>query len=107
MSLFQCDICGCVENTALSSQGIGKFMIKHFDWSDIEDRKGKMLCSACGPKKYSDLTSTKLGEWHGEFERIYLPMGKFKTNRIGNLENIKTGDTDYMKHKITKPGTVS
>ena len=100
MSLFQCENCGCVENTALASQGIGKWMNKYFDWSGIKDREGKLLCSACGPTKYSDGTHTELGKWHNQFDREYLPIGKFKTNKVGNLECIATGDDCYKNYVI-------
>ena len=47
MSLFQCEVCGCVENTALASQGCScAGIIDCFDWKGFEGRKGKMLCSA-------------------------------------------------------------
>jgi hypothetical protein len=50
MSLFQCQNCGCVENTALSSQGFR--WIELFDWTGIEVRRSNLLlCSACGPSK--------------------------------------------------------
>lgn len=90
MSLFQCENCGCVENTALSMQGFKGFE-KWFDWAGIEDRKGKKICSACGPE---------FREWHGKFKRVFLPLGMFKTNRVGNLEHIETGEEDYRKHEI-------
>jgi len=99
MSLFQCEHCGCAENTALSLQGT-KGIDDWFDWTGIEDRKGKLLCSACGPPKDEDGDDTKLGTWHGEFERVFLPMGEFKTNREGNLEHVKTGSTDFRKFAI-------
>jgi len=41
-----------------------------------------MLCSACDPS---------IREWHGEFDRLYLPKGEFCTNAQGNLEHIATG----------------
>lgn len=43
MSLYQCEQCGCVENTALSPVGL------------YDDKK---LCSEC-----------RTGEWHGCFEK--------------------------------------
>lgn len=92
MSLFQCELCGCCENTALSIQGCSSYGVKYFDWTGIEDRKGKQLCSACGPTKYVGGTPTKLGKWHGEFPRRYLPMGMFKTAQNGNLEHKITGE---------------
>jgi hypothetical protein len=70
-----------------------------FDWSGIENRKGKLLCSVCGPTKYADGTATRYGKWHGQFLRTFLPMGQFKTNRVGNLEHIVTGE-DFRKFAI-------
>ena len=102
MSLFQCEICGCVENTALSSQGIKNILDDCFDWDGIEERRGKTLCSACAPAKYSDGIPSELGKWHNEFPRTFLPMGMFKTNRVGNLEHIETGDEDFRKYAIEK-----
>lgn len=99
MSLFQCEHCGCCENTALSAH-IGKHMPELFDWTGIEDRKGKALCSACGPTKYRSGEPTEYGEWHGEFDRVFLPMGEFKTNQRGNLEHIETGSEDFRKFEL-------
>lgn len=99
MSLFQCQECGCCENTALSAQGF-KIMVNLFDWTGIEYKKGSLLCSACGPQKYSDGKPTKFGVWHGQFDRVYLPKGKFKTNSLGNLEHIETGNENYLNWKI-------
>ena len=99
MSLFQCGNCGCRENTALSGQGI-KGTEEWYDWTGIEYRKGKILCSACAPSKFDDGHTTSMGVWHGDFERMYLPLGEFKTNDKGNLEHIKTGSTDLDNYKI-------
>lgn len=89
MSLFQCQHCGCKENTALASQGCDGWIAELFDWTGIEDRKGKKLCSACAPSKFRDGTGTGLGQWHHHFEREFLPMGEYRTNQVGNLERIK------------------
>ncbi len=62
MSLFQCDICGARENTALSG-GYWKSAVKK--------------CSEC-----------ETGVWHDEFPKLILPLGEFKTDRHGNLEHI-------------------
>lgn len=102
MSLFQCEQCGCCENTALSSQGIGTLLDDCFDWHGMEDRKGKRICSACAPKKLSDGTASELGKWHGKFEWVFLPMGMFKTNKIGNLEHKETGSEKYKNYSIEK-----
>lgn len=96
MSLFQCEVCGCCENTALASQGF-KFMRDLFDWSYAPEREGKRLCSACGPVKYSDGKPTGKGVWHGKFPRVYLPVDMFSTNNKGNLAHTETGDEDFYK----------
>lgn len=88
-------MCGCRENTACSNQG---FVFKnHFDWTGIEEYKGKKLCCVCGPRYYSDgRTPVRLGfsdrekpvgVWHDRFARVFLPKGEFITNRVGNLEH--------------------
>ncbi|WP_372833082.1 hypothetical protein [Pontibacterium sp.] len=100
MSVFQCENCGCVENTALAVQGFKGWPEKSFDWSYAPERKGKLLCSACGPVKTRSGQATEFGEWHDEFERTFLPLGQFKTNSRGNLEHIESGDTDYRKFAI-------
>lgn len=104
MSLFQCENCGVVENTALSFQGI-KPMPEGFDFTGIEHRKGKMLCSECAPEKFTDGSSTGLGKWHGRFKKLALPFGMFKTNMQGNLEHIENGDTDYRKYELSPINT--
>ncbi len=103
MSLFQCQTCGCCENTALSHQGF-RLLSDYFDWSYAPERKGLLLCSACGPSFYSKGEKTKYGgQWHNPFERIFLPLGMFKTSKEGNLEHIETGCQDIRKHQITQP----
>nr|DAV78060.1 MAG TPA: nucleic-acid-binding protein [Caudoviricetes sp.] len=106
MSLFQCEHCGCVENTALSSQGFNGFFERLYNWSYAPERKGKRLCSACGPVKYRDGNPTPYGKWHNVFARQYLPLGKFKTNSQGNLQHIETGDIDYQNY-LVPPSEVS
>jgi hypothetical protein len=75
MSLYQCEECGCIENTALGEV---------WDWDDTDvagHPKKQNLCSECG------------GEgWHGRFKRRYLPMGLFVKNRDGNLQHRETGE---------------
>ncbi|EGT4280880.1 hypothetical protein DOX46_15175 [Cronobacter malonaticus] len=104
MSLFQCEKCGCVENTALSSQGFNGIFEMFFDWSYSPESKGKKLCSACGPTHYSDGTETEYGRWHNHFPRQYLPLGMFKTNRQGNLSHVETGSDDFRPYIIRQDG---
>ena len=100
MSLLQCQVCGSCDNTALCGQGIPECLHNYFDWSGIEDRKGKVLCSACAPSKHSDGTPTEYGQWHGKFTRVFLPLGMFKTNNQGNLEHKETGSADFQSYAI-------
>ena len=102
MSLFQCEVCGCRENTSPSAQGCD-VLHNIFDWTGIEDRRGKKVCSACAPSKYRNGEPSGLGEWHGIFERVFLPLGMFKTNRQGNLEHIENGDTNIRDYEINEP----
>ena len=104
MSLFQCEVCGCVENTACACRGIKGYAETFFDWAGFEEKKGKKLCSVCAPTKYKDGKPTKFGTWHDNFPRRFLPMGMFKTNSVGNLEHIETGEDDYRKYEI-KPNS--
>ena len=106
MSLFQCQRCGCCENTALASQGCNGYAERFFDWKGIEDRKGLKLCSACGPTHYADGTATGLGRWHNRFDRTFLPIDALKTTKEGNLAHIATGDEDFMKYRLQAPPEV-
>ncbi|EKT6267691.1 hypothetical protein QEU19_002088 [Escherichia coli] len=95
MSLFQCERCGCCENTACASQGFTGIFAEFFDWSYAPERKGMKLCSACGPVKYKDGTPTEYGAWHNRFSRTFLPKGEFFTNGEGNLEHKQSGSTNF------------
>lgn len=101
MSLYQCEHCGCMENTATGSPP--GMPTKWFDWTGIEDRMGKHLCCSCGPAKYESGSPTGYGEWHGIFDRVFLPKGMFKTNARGNLEHIETGSENYREFAIKAP----
>jgi len=90
MSLFQCENCGCLENTALSAQGF-KVMARMFDWSYAPNLKGMRICSACGPSQYNDGKSTEFGKWHNVFSREFYPLGEFVTDEVGNLKHAATG----------------
>jgi hypothetical protein len=98
MSLYQCERCGCRENTALAMQP--KMPTRWFDWTGIEDRRGKHLCSVCMPTRYADGSPTDGGVWHGEFERVYLPLGEFHTNDRGNLQHTATGRTGVKAFEL-------
>lgn len=90
MSLFQCEECGCRENTAVCN---------YWSRNDADSAcKGRKLCSACDPD---------IGKWHGQFERVLLPIGMFKTNQRGNLEHIETGSEDCRAYALTLNGAMS
>jgi hypothetical protein len=108
VSLYQCEHCGCCENTALGCYWSAKVDPELFDWTGIEDRRGKYLCSACGPRAYAkgqrvrdEGQPTGYGKWHGRFERVFLPRGMFRTNARGNLEHIETGSEDFRAYAVS------
>ena len=88
MAIFQCTRCGVAENSAL-----GIYNRRHRNsrfFSNVED--GEALCCMCAPSMYKNGSPTKYtGQWHGCFERHYLPKGSCFTNRNGNLEHTETG----------------
>jgi hypothetical protein len=49
MSIFRCEQCGCIENTATSSY-----------WFRSENKDKRALCSECDPET---------GKWHGRFPK--------------------------------------
>lgn len=98
MSLFQCAVCGCAENSAL---GVTEDTpTRFFNWSYAPERKGLNLCSACAPSLFSDGTPTPYGKWHNEFEQVFLPLGEFKTNDKGNLAHVDNGDTNFRAYAL-------
>jgi hypothetical protein len=127
MSLFQCSKCGCLENTALTHGSHHTYLynseLKEDPTNEALLSYKKILglkpgeefqdtCSACCPVWYTENGDYGVGPnpnpkpeeglWHGEFERIFLPKGKFRTNRVGNLEHIETGDDKVQKWKLEK-----
>jgi hypothetical protein len=81
VSLFQCDKCGCVENTAL-----GHYHTRN--WAELwpDEVLGKALCSECMPTKFrSGETCEKGGKWHGRFEKRCYPLGSLYTDDVGNV----------------------
>jgi len=64
MSLFICENCGVIENTAL-----GHFWAKDAVKFKDSNMNGKALCSECAPCEYEDGSKSKYGKWHGKFPR--------------------------------------
>lgn len=96
MSLYQCEKCGCMENTAL-----GHFWSRNLiDWPP--EFKDKKLCSECGPPTFPKSEKpTGYGKWHGRFEKLLLPHGMFVANAEGNLAHRHSGSTDVRKYALT------
>lgn len=80
MGLYQCDKCGCIENTAL-----GFFHTRSITNLWPEEFINKQLCSACGPRQFKNGEPTDYGEWHGKFQQTFYPVGSLKTNGQGNV----------------------
>jgi len=87
MSLFQCDECGTVENTAYCN-----YFYEHVYL------KGQKLCCVC-----SKVGCKPRGIWHDRFPRVFLPKDMFITGKTGDLLHKVTGDSDWNKYSIPKP----
>lgn len=103
MSIYQCDDCGCSENTAC-----GWYHARNNERLTPINYLGKALCSACAPTKWPNGEHNNFftKEWHGLFDRTFLPHGEFKTNGDGNIEHIKSGligNEAYKKFGRTEP----
>lgn len=88
MSIFQCENCGCAENTSC-----GWYHCRNIESLTPKEFLGKALCSACAPIKLADGESNKEfnNEWHGLFKRTFLPHGEFKINGQGSIEHVESG----------------
>jgi hypothetical protein len=65
MPLFVCEVCGCVENTAL-----GHYWGRSHDSFGKPELVGKALCSECSPDTYEDGSkNSDGGKWHGKFPK--------------------------------------
>lgn len=89
MSIYQCDKCGCAENTAL---GWYHCRNKSERMLGAEFKDGTKLCSSCSPSMFADGSNfSKGGGWHNQFTRTFLPKGVCFTNMDGNLECKNSG----------------
>lgn len=66
MSLFRCEQCGTIENTATS----------RYWFRNHAGESGKALCSECDPK---------IGKWHGIFPRENADEAGYVTDANGYL----------------------
>ena len=91
MSLFQCENCGCIENTACCH-----YHCRSMPNMTPPEYLNKELCCVCGPTHYpSGEPIEGAGVWHNRFPRRFLPMGEWVTDPVGNLMHRDTGDSDY------------
>ena len=88
MSIYQCDDCGCAENTAC-----GWFHSRNSKTLNKPEDVGKKLCSACATTEWpsGDAKKDFDGTWHNKFKRTFLPHGEFFTNQQGNLQHTESG----------------
>lgn len=85
MSLYQCEKCGVIENTAL-----GFYHTRNWVGTYPKEFNGKKLCSECGPANYNDGSKTNWGEWHCMFEKKFYPIGTMETDEQGNIRKTTT-----------------
>lgn len=97
MSLYQCEKCGCIENTALGWYHCRKMGIA----IQPKEEQGLALCSACGPTNYTDgKTIEKTGKWHGKFRRRFFPLNTLYTDGEGNVRLIKNDEYPKKEDEI-------
>lgn len=85
MSLFICEDCFCVENTALgmwwSRNDVGIWAPEHV---------GKARCSACAPATYRDGGATGYGAWHRRFSKdLATEADRSRVNNPEVLDRMK------------------
>jgi hypothetical protein len=115
MSLFQCDRCGCLENTACTNGYHIRSSLQNEKGEAVESYRQIMglkpgqpfgaYCSVCTPVWFTEEGAYGVGphsesRWHGKFERRFLPKGLFHTNEDGNLAHIETLNTDVDKYAL-------
>jgi hypothetical protein len=90
MSLFICEKCHCIENTACGwywTRNIGGPWFK----PEHQEDEGKAMCSKCAPAEFVDGGKTGYGKWHGKFPRkTYEEWG-----RPGDVINLE----DFISRK--------
>lgn len=126
MSIFQCNKCGCAENTALTrcyhctlnreEEHPAITSYREIVGLKPGERFGH-YCSACCPVWFTEKGDYGVGPnpkpsadkweggglWHGRWERMFLPLGEFETNQVGNLQRKGTTDDQVSKWAIPVP----
>lgn len=123
MSLFQCDRCGCVENSACSDGYLMRFMFDETDPAVVKSYREAVgladgeefgcYCCVCSPiqytadeRAYAPFQEEHRNKWHNMFSRVFLPIGEWETDKVGNLRHKKTGETNYKKHGLPQPPSI-
>jgi hypothetical protein len=88
MSLFKCDKCGAVENTALS-----RFWFREID-PKTQWFAGPALCSECDPR---------IGKWHGAFPKEPA-AGAYMLGNDGSLYTIESVQNGSLKWRMEHRG---
>lgn len=85
MSIFICEKCKCVDNTAISEYWAltNKFLYKDYIFQDdLKQYIGKPLCSECA-KIVFDKTGNNgkvvSGKWHDKFEKKLATLDQIKS----------------------------
>lgn len=117
MSLFICDNCGCVENTAF-----GNWWIRDSNHElDVNPETNKpfpdgmALCSACAPDKYADGKYRHIGRdnkprvkgWHNQFARRLWDGVTEVENPMEYLEYTKKFKVTWEIENVTVRSTKS
>ena len=101
MSLYQCEKCGCVENTACGHYWSAIFGREMFSDYQNGTNEKMLLCSACGPLKFKNGESTDFGKWHGIFRQRFFELNSLYTDGSGNVR-FKGTDTYPTKEDEKK-----
>lgn len=84
MSLFQCDKCGCIDNTALSAGYRIRLWARDDKATEFKNLLGLSQDQPLG--KYCCVCSPfNPREWHNKFERKFYPIGTMETDEQGNI----------------------
>lgn len=83
MSIFRCDKCGCIENSAISAY-----------WCR-PTKESPALCSEC---------DSEIGKWHGKFPNRFVFDGVECASAEGLLQSFKFKNPDMQKYICTLVG---
>lgn len=103
MSLYVCDRCHSIENSAL---GMFNRACAHKRWFGDAIVEGEKLCSACMPSHFADgSVCTKGGGWHGEFDRELATIEWIKAQSDGfrmtaGAESVLNGQSPKIKTNL-------